>query len=51
MAHHQTRDNPDLQNIIPDDQKWKQNATDRAQGLDPYFRAVEATAKVRQTQG
>ena len=41
----QTRDNPDPKNIIPDDQKRKRNATDRAQGLDSYFKAVEATAK------
>lgn len=51
MSHHHTWDNPDLQNIIPDDQKRKQNATDCAQGLDPYFRTVEATAKARQAQG
>ena len=50
MAH-QTRDNPDPQNIIPDDKKQKQNATDCAQGLDPYFRTVEATTKPREAQG
>jgi hypothetical protein len=51
MAHHHTRDNPDLQNIIPDDQKRKRNATDRAQGVDSYFRAVEAATKPRQAHG
>ena len=47
----QSRDNPDPKNIIPDYQKRKWNASDRAQGLDPYFKMVEATAKPRQVQG
>jgi hypothetical protein len=46
-----TRDNPDPKRIIPNDQKRRRNATDRAQGLDSYFKAVEATAKPRQAQG
>ena len=50
MAHHHTWDKPDLQNIIPDDQKQKQNASNRARGLDPYFTAVKATTKPRQAQ-
>lgn len=50
MAQH-SRDKPDPQNIIPDDQKRVRNATDRAQGLDSYFKTVEATTKPRQAQG
>ena len=50
MPQH-SRDNPDLKNIIPDDQKRKRNASDRAQGIDSYFRAVEAAAQPRQAQG
>jgi hypothetical protein len=46
-----TRDNPDPKNIIPDDQKRMRNATDRAQGLDSYFKTVEATTKPRPAQG
>jgi hypothetical protein len=46
------RDNPDPKNIIPNDQKRMRNASDRAQGLDSYFKTVEAqveaTAKSRQ---
>ena len=46
------RDNPDPKNIIPNDQKRTRNATDRAQGLDSYFKTVEAqveaTTKSRQ---
>jgi len=44
MTNQQSRDNPDPKNIIPEDQKRKQNATDRAQGLDSYFKTVEAMA-------
>jgi hypothetical protein len=51
MPQHQTRDNPDPKNILSDDRKRKRQATDRAQGVDAYFRAVEATAKPRQVQG
>jgi hypothetical protein len=47
----QSRDNPDPKNIIPNDKKRKRNATDRAQGLDPYFKIIEATKKPRQGQG
>lgn len=47
----QSRDNPDPRNIIPDDQKRKRNVTDRAQGVDSYFKTVEATTKSRQVQG
>jgi hypothetical protein len=46
----QTRDQPDPENIVSN-QKRKRVASDRAQGLDPYFKTVEATAKARQTQG
>ena len=51
MTNQQSQDNPDLKNIIPDDQKWKRNATNRAQGLDSYFKTVEATTKPHQGQG
>ena len=51
MTNQQSWDNPDPKNIIPDDQKRKRNATDCAQGLDSYFKAVEATMKPRQGQG
>jgi hypothetical protein len=47
----QSRDNPDPKNIIPDNQKRKRNVTDRAQGVDSYFKTVEATTKPRQVQG
>ena len=50
MAHQQTQDNPDPKNIIPDNTKWKRNATDCAQGLDSYFKTVEATTKPWQVQ-
>ena len=50
MVQH-TRDNPDPTNIIPDDQKRKRNASDHAQGVDAYFKTVEAAAKPRQGQG
>ena len=50
MAHQQTRDNPDPKNIIPDNTKWKRNAIDHAQGLDSYFKTVEATTKPQQAQ-
>jgi hypothetical protein len=45
------RDRPDPSLFIPDDQKRKRNATNRAQGLDSYVITVEATAKPRQGQG
>jgi hypothetical protein len=51
MTNQPSRDNPDPKNIIPDDRKRKWNATDRAQGLDSYFKTVEATTKPRQGQG
>jgi len=51
MLQHQSRDNPDPKNILSGDQKRKRQATDRAQGVDSYFRAVEATSKPRQAQG
>jgi len=51
MTNHQSRDNPDPKNIIPNDKKRKRNATNHAQGLDPYFKTVEATTKPRQGQG
>jgi hypothetical protein len=49
MVHPQSRDNPDPKNIIPNDTKRRRVATDRAQGLDSYFKAADAT-KTR-TQG
>ena len=51
MPPYQSWDNPDPQNILSEDQKRKRQATDRAQGLDSYFRTVEATTKPRQAQG
>jgi len=51
MAHQQTQDKPDPKNIIPNDKKWKWNATNWAQGLDSYFKNVEAMTKPRQAQG
>ena len=51
MLQHQSRDNPDPKNILSGDQKQKRQATDCAQGVDSYFRAVEATSKPRQAQG
>ena len=51
MAHQQTRDNPDPKNILPDNEKRKWNTTNRAQGLNSYFKTVEATTKPRQAQG
>ena len=50
MPQH-SRDNPDPKNIIPDDQKRKQKVSDRAQGIDSYFKAVEAAAQPHQAQG
>jgi len=50
MPQH-SRDNPDPKNIIPNDQKRKQNVSDCAQGIDSYFRTVEAAAQPRQAQG
>ena len=47
MAHQQTQDNPNPKNIIPDNTKQRHNATDCAQGLDSYFKTVEATTKPR----
>ena len=47
----QSRDNPDPKNILSEDQKRKRQATDRAQGIDPYFRKIEKTVKPRQTHG
>ena len=44
-------DNPDPKNIIPDDQKCKWKASDHAQGIDSYFRAVKAAAQPHQAQG
>ncbi len=43
MVHPQSQDNPDPKNIIPHDAKRKGIATDHAQGLDSYFKVVEAT--------
>jgi hypothetical protein len=40
-----TRDIPDPKNILPDNEKQRRNATDRAQGLDSYITSVEASAK------
>ena len=51
MTNQQSQDNPDPKNIIPEYQKWKQNATNHAQGLDSYFKTVEATTKSLQGQG
>ena len=45
MAHHHTRDNPDLSNIIPDNIKRKRCASDRAQGIDAYFKTAETKAQ------
>jgi len=50
MVNQQSQDNPDPKNILPDQQKWKQNVTDHAQGIDSYFKIVEATTKSRQGQ-
>jgi hypothetical protein len=47
----QSRDNPDPKNIILDNQKRKRNVTDHAQGVDSYFKTVEATTKPCQVQG
>jgi hypothetical protein len=44
------RDNPDPKNIIPDDQKQMRNASDRAQGLDSYFKTVEAQVELEATK-
>jgi len=41
MAHPHTRDNPDPTNIIPDNIKRKRCASDRAQGIDAYFKTAE----------
>ena len=46
-----TRDIPDPKNILPDNEKRRQNATDCAQGLDSYIKSVEASVKLRQAQG
>jgi len=51
MTNQQSQDNPDPKNIIPDDKKWKWNATDCAQGLDSYFKTVEAMTKPCRGQG
>jgi len=51
MTNQPSCDNPDPKNIIPDDQKQKWNATDHAQGLDSYFKTVEAMMKPHQGQG
>jgi len=51
MTKQPSCDNPDPKNIIPDDQKRKQNAANCAQGLDSYFKTVEAMTKLCQGQG
>ncbi|KAI9509332.1 hypothetical protein F5148DRAFT_1283121 [Russula earlei] len=50
MSNQHSSDNPDPKNIIPNDKKRKQNATDHAQGLDSYIKIVEATTKPHQGQ-
>ena len=54
MLQHQSQDNPDPKNILSDDQKQKRQATNHVQGVDSYFREVEAsraTTKPHQAQG
>jgi hypothetical protein len=51
MINHLSCDNPDPKNIISDDQKQKQNATNCAQGLNFYLKTIEATMKPCQGQG
>jgi hypothetical protein len=44
------RDDPDPKNIIPNDQKQMRNASDRAQGLDSYFKTVEAQVEATKSR-
>ena len=49
MPQH-SRDNPDPKNILPNDQKRKRNVTDRAQGINSYFKTAEVATQPRQAQ-
>ena len=51
MPFQQSGDNPDPKNIFSGDQKCKCQASDHAQGINQYFRTVEAMAKPHQAQG
>ena len=46
----QSQDKPDPKNILSEDQKQKQQATNRALCIDSYYQTAEATAKPHQTQ-